>query len=176
MKMHRPGKFAAHPILNGKSMLRTSRLLALALALAGAALLMNPAHAQNSFTVGQRLSAEQVQALGPLQRVEIDRRGYQVLQTSGGDAAATLLLDARGRIGITHHEVMVAEQPTAQVGQALASLTAKAVSVRQYEHMNLTLLRYADLKQAIAALAPIRAALPGAQVSLPISFSQPKLH
>ena len=51
---------------------------------------------------------------------------------------------------------------------------AQAAAVRYYEHMNTTLLRYASLEQAIAALAPIRAALPGAEVALPVRFSTPR--
>jgi len=86
----------------------------------------------------------------------------------------TMLLDANGVVGQTHHEVLIAEQPTEQVRQQLAALTAQAAAVRYYEHMNTTLLRYASLEQAIAALAPIRAALPGAEVALPVRFSTPR--
>lgn len=159
----------------GKSMRHRLSWAALLLALAPTLPIMS-AHAQSDFPLGKKLGREQARSLGTLKQVQIDGRDYRVLSTrvAANGTPVTMLLDANGVVGQTHHEVLIAEQPTEQVRQQLAALTAQAAAVRYYEHMNTTLLRYASLEQAIAALAPIRAALPGAEVVLPVRFSAPR--
>ncbi len=147
------------------------------LLLATAAMLpITNVHAQSEFPVGKKLSREQARSLGALQRVQIDGREYRVLatRTAAGGTPVTTLLDAEGVVGQTHHEVLIVEQPTERMRQQLAALTAQAATVRYYDHMDTTLLRYASLEQAIGALAQIRAALPGAEVALPVRFSVPR--
>ncbi len=154
------------------------RLSWAALLLACAAMLpISNTHAQSEFPIGKKLSREQARSLGALQRVQIDGREYRVLatRTAANGTPVTTLLDAEGVVGQTQHEVLIAEQPTERVRQQLAALTAQAATVRYYDHMDTTLLRYASLEQAISALAQIRAALPGAEVVLPVRFSTPRL-
>lgn len=132
--------------------------------------------ASGSFSVGQRLSREQVQALGKLQQVEIDGRPFQVLST--GTAAnglpLTTLINRSGVIGQTYHELVIANQPTANVRQrAAAALTG--AQVKYYDQTDITIARFPALAQAITALTRTRAALPEAKVGLPITFEKPRL-
>jgi hypothetical protein len=133
---------------------------------------------QAGYTAGQRLSKEQVQALGALQNVEIDARAYRVLQTRTGanGQPVTALLNQDGVVGLTHHEVLISNQPTAQVRQQADATLATAVEVTYYDHTHITVARYASLEQAITALAKIRTAVPEAMVGLPITFAKPTLY
>ncbi len=144
--------------------------------LLAAVLPISTACAQTEFPLGKKLDREQARSLGTLQQVQIDGREYRVLatRTAANGTPVTMLLNADGVVGQTHHEVLIAGQPTEQVRQQLGALTAQAATARYYEHMDTTLLRYASLEQAISALAQIRAALPGAEVALPLRFSAPR--
>lgn len=145
-----------------------------ALLAAAAMLPLSSAHAQSEFQIGQKLSRAQARSLGALKSIRIDGLDYRVLatRTAADGLPVTKLLDADGVVGQTHHELLIIGQPTEQVRQQLGALVAQAARVRYYEHMGLTLLRFASLDQAVAALAQIRAALPDAELALPISFSQ----
>ena len=164
------------------SPIRAAVLSIATLTLAAASLAYSPQvsaqTAQGSYTVGQRLSKDQIQSLGALQSVTIDDRSYQVLQSSAGanGQPLTTLLNANGVVGQTHHELLISSEPTAQVRQQASAALATAAEVTYYDHTNITVVRYASLEQAIAALAQVRAALPDAKVGLPITFAKPALY
>jgi hypothetical protein len=145
------------------------------LAAAGFALTL-PAAAQSDpggFSIGQQLSAQQVSALGALERVQINDRPYQVLSTSvsANGLPLTTVIDRRGRVGQTYHELVIAEQPTATVRQQAGALLT-AAQVKYYDATDITVARFPSLVQAAAALVQVRAALPEAKVGLPITFDQ----
>lgn len=120
---------------------------------------------------GQVLSQEQFQALGSLPRVELDGRSYSVLPAQAG-TEGSVVIDGNRRLGRTGNQVSIVEQSTDKVRSQLSAVLGKALSVKYYDHMNITLVRYATLQQAVQGLADIRAAMPDAAVGLPISFSQ----
>lgn len=146
----------------------------LVLASAGFAL-MSAAHAAGPYTVGQRLSQTQVQALGTLDSVTLDGRTYQVLQTGRSSLGQdfTLLLSPQRAVGQTHHELLIANQPTDQVRQQLGAALAPAASVKYYDHTGITVARFATLTQAVDALARVRTLLPGVEAGVPVRFSTP---
>lgn len=123
--------------------------------------------------VGEKPSAAQLEHLGPLRRVDIDGRSYQVVAsvTGADQRPATRLLGPDGVVGQSFHEVVIGGQPTADVRHRLASLISRAMAARYYDAGDVSILRFTDIYQAAAALAPIRAALPAATVGLPISFN-----
>lgn len=157
-------------------MRRSTRPLFLALACASL-LCLSSAQAQSSYAVGQRLSAEQIQTLGNLQAIDIGAKQYQVLQTgqNAQGVAYTMLLDKSRRVGQTYHELIIAERPTEKVRQQLGTIASQAQLVNYYDQTQITLMRFATLDQAIKALAQARAAMPDAEIGLPISFSRPSL-
>lgn len=162
----------------GKAMSSPRRLL-LTFALASvAALPFSAAMAQSGVVLGQRMSPQQVKSLGNLPTVQINGKSYQVAQTRTGSEGqpVSLLIDPHGRVGRSFHEVVIAEQPTAGVQQRAGAVLAQAVAVTAYEHLNVTVARFATLAQAAAALEPLRTVLPGAQVGLPIRTSEPLPH
>lgn len=122
---------------------------------------------------GQVLSQEQFKALGTLPSVELDGRSYWVLPLQAG-GEGSVVIDGNLRLGRTGNQVSIVEQPTDKVRSQLSAVLSKAKSVKYYDHMSITLVRYATLQQAIQGLVDIRAAMPGAAVGLPISFSQPR--
>lgn len=142
--------------------------LALACALAASHAQAQPS--QPPLRVGQKPSAAQIEQLGSLRRVEINGRSYQLLASIKGadQRPATRLLGPDGVVGQSFHEVVISDQPTADVRARLAMLISKALAVRYYDAGDISILRFSDIHQAAAALAPIRAALPAATVGLPI--------
>ena len=155
---------------------RSTHLTALAF-ISASVFLLSTAYAANSYSVGQRLNAEQTKDLGSLQSVEVNGRKYQVLQMSQSAAGLpfTMLLDANGMVGKTYHELQIVEQPTAQVRQQLTSVLSQAQEVKYYDQAHITLLRFATLEQAVKALAQIHSAMPDAEIGIPITFSRPSL-
>jgi hypothetical protein len=134
------------------------------------------AQAGSGWRAGQHLNAQQQQALGELRRIDIDGRVYRVLRTgaAANGLPITTVINRSGMVGQTYHEVVIAEQPTATVRQQAGALLAGA-EVTHYDQTNITLARFASLAQAAAALPQLRAALPGAEVGLPITFERPRL-
>jgi len=120
--------------------------------------------------VGKKLSQAQIEQLAPLGKVDIDGRSYQIIGTvkSADGRSASQLLGPDGVVAQSFNEILISEQPTAEVRQQLAAIIGKAQSVRYYDDGNVSILRFADIQQAAAALPQIRAALPKAAVGLPI--------
>lgn len=120
--------------------------------------------------VGKKLSQAQIEQLAPLGKVDIDGRSYQIIGTvkSEDGRNASQLLGPDGVVAQSFNEILISEQPTAEVRQHLAAIIGKAQSVRYYDDGNVSILRFADIQQAAAALPQIRAALPKAAVGLPI--------
>lgn len=166
----------------------------LPLILACAALLSPPALAQTQngttgLTVGQRVALPkppksanspksqtqtqtQTQAFNTLPQLQIDGKIYLVAEhrrTPDG-TPLTLVIGPDGVVGQSFHEVVISGQPADTLQQKAAAALAQADAVKTYEHMNMTVARYATLAQAVAAMQAIRIALPGADVGLPISF------
>ena len=148
------------------------RLAALAL-MSAAAFLLAPAALAQPYTLGQRLSAAQVQALGSLPSVDLDGRAHRVLATavSAQGLPYTTVLAPNGVVGQTFHEVLIAEMPTQTARARFADLIVQAASVQYQDHADFTVLRFATLAQAAAALQKIRTAQPDVQAGLPLTFS-----
>ncbi len=149
-----------------------------AIALACAAMAAQAQSSQPPLRVGHKPSAAQLEQLGSLRHVEIDGRRYQVVASvkAPGQRSATQLLDPGGVVGQSFHEVVIGNQPTADVRHRLALLPSQPLAVRYYDEGGVSILRFADIYQAAAALGPLRAALPQATVGLPIStnVNQPR--
>ena len=157
-------------------MRRTHRTLALALA--GAAALMHApsSWAQPPYGLGQRLTQEQLAAVDTRKAVDINGRSYRLLSTtiSSQGLPLSMVVGRDGVVGQTFHEVLIAELPPEKVRQQFASVIAQATAVQFQDHANLSVLRFATLEQAVVALQKIRAAQPGVEAGLPITFSLPR--
>ena len=150
------------------------RFVALAL-ISGARLMQSPAAwaQQSPYSLGQRLTEAQISGLGTLPSVQISGRSYRVLSTSTSSQGLPLshVLGPDGVVGQTFHEVLIAEMAPHTARQQFANVIAQAAAVQYQEHAELTILRFATLEQAAAALLQIRATQPGVEAGLPISFS-----
>ena len=155
---------------------RTRHLMSLTSLACLFALPLTPTQAQENYAVGQHLNAAQIQALGARPTVRIDGRTYQILRTRTVEQPSTVVLDPQGVVGLSYHEVLIAELPSSQLRQQLAPIIAQATEIKTYDNSEITLLRFATLEQAATALATIRQKLPQAEVGLPITTSQPKLN
>ncbi len=141
-----------------------------------AAALLPATHAQAQLAAGRKLDAAQIQSLGPLESVEIDGQNYRLLKTQDtAGPAVTFLLNAESMVGQSTHQVVVTRQPVEAVRQYLRTQTSGFAEATYYDHMQITLLSFATLQQAVQGLAQIRAALPEARVQLPIRFGNENL-
>lgn len=135
-----------------------------------------PVHAADLWTIGQRLNATQITALGPLPTVQIGKQSIKILPGTGTNPQGfplTWVVDSTGRVGQTLHEVTIPGLPTEKI-KALAQVIQKAVAVKYYEDMPLTLLRYENLQDAAEAVEQIKKEVPKANASVQISYQLPK--
>lgn len=138
-------------------------LLGVALALAG-----QPAFA---LTPGQKLTDDQIAKLGPLPTYDIGGSQVRVIPPQASKGSATLLLNAQGVVGRSRNEVAVSDAP-ANAEAVFQQIQPRPVSIQRYEATGITVLKYADFEQAIAAQRALKAALPDAKVSLPVMFGR----
>lgn len=131
-------------------------------------------HRIEELPLGSVISKHDFDALGVLKSLDIDGKKYFIVPARNGKNF-TIVLDANYRVGRADNQVSIVEQPTEKVRAQLAGLIGEAASVKYYDHMNITLIRYESLEQAAAALKDIRHAMPGAAVGLPMTFSQTRI-
>jgi len=150
------------------------RTLSLAAVFAG--LIATPLVA-SALQVGQQLTPAEQAALGTGTRHTVAgatlRTFAGVSARSTDGANATTVVDARGVVGTSRNEVLVSRVPTATV-RALAPALTQARTTDYYDHMQMTSLRYATFADAVAARERLQAALPAAQVTLPIQYQARK--
>lgn len=153
------------------------RLILLCLSLASATAL-----AQVSPRVGTVLSPSERTSLQSQPPVSVGQQQVRVLsvvapQANGASRSAnptTLVVNADGVVGQSDNIVMISRLPTSQVQSRAARWISQAVSVQYYEHMNITMLRFATFSDAVAARTALEQALPEAGVALPIQYTAKK--
>lgn len=83
----------------------------------------------------------------------------------------TLVVNQQGLVGESRNAVVVSQTRTALVRQQIPNLASIARTVKYYDHMNLTELRFDSFNQAISARSELLALMPKAQVSVPIEYA-----
>lgn len=135
--------------------------------------LLPAALAQVQVVIGQRLDAARIQKLGPLESVDIDGQKYLLLETHDVKPgfAMTLLVNPEGVVGETTHQLVITQQPAAAVRQYLDAQAGVVTEATYYDHMEITLLGFATLQQAVEGMARIRKTFPQAKVQFPIRYA-----
>ena len=98
----------------------------------------------------------------------------QVQSAGGVGTPITLVVNEDGVIGQSENIVVISRVPVGQVQTRAARWVAQATSVQYYDHMDMTLLRFASFSEAAAARTAIERALPEAGVALPIQYTPRK--
>lgn len=124
-----------------------------------------------AWTPGQQLTDAQITELGKLPEYKLDGKRLRVIPQSLSGDQTTLVLNSRGVVGSSRNEVVVAGVK-ADARNVIQQSQPRPISVEYYEATGLTVARYADFGQAVAALPVLKTALPGAQIGLPIRFGE----
>ncbi len=151
--------------------MKASSLYALLLA-AGLAL---SAQAQPSLpALGSTLSAEEISRWGVSQPIQVGDKHYRLLRRleDRPGQPSSLLVDAQGQVGQSHHEVIVTGISTETARITLSAFAGKALEINYFAAMPMSTLRFAHFADAARARDELSALLPQAQVGLPVQFSQ----
>lgn len=131
-----------------------------------------PALAAEPPTPGQKLSEAQIAQWGKLPSYQVGKSHYQVLPVRPAGGQYTLLLNSQGIVGISHNEIAISQVSRQAAETGLAKTTPQPLSIEYFEQARVTNARYANFEQAVTALKVLQAALPEAQVRLPLQFGQ----
>ena len=134
------------------------------------------AHAQTSYSTGQRLSEVQISALNAQPSIDIKGQNYRVLSTgtSSQGLPFSLVLGPNGVVGQSFHELLIAEIPVQTVRAQFSDVIAQAANVQYQEAADMTILRFTTLAQAAAALRQIQKLKSGVEAGIPITFELPR--
>lgn len=125
-----------------------------------------------AYELGQKLTADEITALGHLPGYSIDGTELRVLPGVPEGGQGTFLLNAQGAVGISRHEVMVADTDEADLDVQLRMVQPQPVSVRHFAPTGITLVKFADFQQSVAGYEALSQALPQATVRLSVVFGR----
>ncbi len=147
--------------------------------------------AQAAPGIGTVLTAEEQKSLSANASVQVGARQFKifseekVVSATGGATAAknaqsasgavldpvTTVVNEQGLVGKSRNEVLISNISTADAKTKISAYLSQAISVKYYDHMNITALRFATFGEAAQAQAELQVLLTGAKVTLPIGFS-----
>jgi hypothetical protein len=121
---------------------------------------------------GQKLTQEQIALWGKLPVYQIGKSQFRALPADPAHSQSTLLINEQGTVGISHNEVAISGVSAETVQAGLRQVVPSPLSIQRFDQAGVTVARYADFAQAVDGLRAIKAALPGAQVRLPVQFGR----
>ena len=132
------------------------------------------AQAQPLPEIGSTLSAEEIGQLATGPVIQAGNEKYRLI--AGGQKvsaqAPSLLVNEQGQVGQSHHEVTITGISPEIVRTKAADWLAKALEVKSFGQMSMTVLRFSEFADAAKARNELERLLPAASVRLPIQFSQ----
>ncbi|NGM86730.1 hypothetical protein G5B35_05340 [Parapusillimonas sp. SGNA-6] len=120
---------------------------------------------------GQKLSDAQIAEWGDLPMYRIGRSTFRMIPVRPANGQATLLLNTQGVVGISHNDIAISRVSAETARARLKQIVPQPLSIEHFEKAGVTVARFADFGQAVAGMQAIKAALPEAQVRLPVQFS-----
>ena len=138
--------------------------------------------APESLRVGMTLSANQVTQISGRELL-VHGKPLKVVSTPQGNrlkeatetAESSFVINDRGQVGRSLNEIIITRVSAEQVQQAVSALKTAPASIRHYEHLNSSSLRFATFDQAVAAQTQMKSLLPQAAVALPIEYHRRNL-
>jgi hypothetical protein len=119
---------------------------------------------------GQKLSDAQIAQFGDLPVYRVGNNKFRVIPVRPADNEATLVLNEQGAVGISHNEVAISKVSAQTAQTRLRQVVPQPLSIQHFEQAGVTIARYADFSQSVEGMQAIKAALPEAQVRLPVKF------
>lgn len=149
--------------------------------------------AQAAPGIGTVLTAEEQKSLTANASVQVGAHQFKILsekkvvpatgaavatknaQSDSGAALdpVTTVVNEQGLVGKSRNEVLISNISTADAKTKISAYLSQAISVKYYDHMNITALRFASFSEAAQARNELQALMMGAKVTLPIEFSVP---
>lgn len=123
-------------------------------------------------TPGQKLSAEQIAQWSDLPVYRVGKGEFRVIPSTTAERGVTLVVNAQGIVGVSRNEIAISSVPAQTAEAQLRQVVPQPLSVEHFDPAGVTVARYADFSQAVQALDAMQAALPEAQIRLPIQFRQ----
>lgn len=139
--------------------------------------------AESEISIGTTLSPEEVSKLnGPdiqlgeqsLKIIDQNNSANKLLRTSAG-GQRTYVVNNQGVVGASENVVLISGISTAKVHASAKETLNAAISVKYYDHLNVSYLRFKSFDQAIFAREKLIKLFPNAEITIPIKFSEPKV-
>lgn len=142
-------------------------------------MVLTSACAQN-VQLGQKLNAAERAQWAQGHAVRMEGEQFQVLTPQRAPQGAdpqreTWVVNELGVVGLSRHEVLVAQVDTAAVQALVASGVLPSVLQESYNpSTRIATLRFASFAQAVQARAALAGRLPGASVTVPVQYQNPR--
>ncbi|GAC1590716.1 MAG: hypothetical protein NVS3B5_22690 [Sphingomicrobium sp.] len=121
---------------------------------------------------GKLMSRQDMSNIAGNPSVTVGSQTYKVLRGSTTDSK-TLVVNDQGLVGESGNEVLISQVPTSTVRANLARLNLAAISIKYYDHVNTTVLRFATFEEAAWARNQIKSVLPPeASVGVPVQYGK----
>jgi len=143
-------------------------------------------HAEASgYVPGQKLPPEELSKLSDATKVRLGGQDFRVVpgtlsalsaRSAGTTAKAeSMVVNARGVVGISRNEVVISQVPTETVRQVAGKLSPAAMQAQYYDHTDISALKFGSFQEAVSARDQLKKLLPdGASVDVPIRYGQPR--
>ena len=129
--------------------------------------------AQSNYELGTTLTPTQITSLGGLKSFTVGSKTFRILP--GGDGAGTYVINDQGKVGKCDGEVLISGVATDQAKKSLGAYQDSIVSMKVYDSLKMVSAKFSNLPDAANARNELAATLVGATVTLPITFTLPKL-
>ena len=131
-------------------------------------------YAQSNYELGTTLTPTQINALGTLKSFTVGTTTFRIL--AAAKQSGTYVINSQGKIGLCNGEVLISGVPTDQAKKALSAYQSSIVSTTVYDSLKMVSAKFGSLQEAANARNEIANTLVGATVTLPITFSLPKVN
>ena len=131
-------------------------------------------YAQSNYELGTILTPAQISALDPLKSFTVGTTTFRIL--AAAKKSGTYVINSQGKIGLCNGEVLISGVPTDQAKKALSAYQSSIVSTTVYDSLKMVSAKFGSLQEAANARNEIANTLVGATVTLPITFSLPKVN
>lgn len=140
-------------------------------------------YAETNLVIGKTLSPQEVENLKGAQ-IKLGEQSFTVVTNKSSsnkvvkntpNTSTTYVVNDRGLVGLSQNIVLISEISPAQVHSSAKEIVNSAISVKYYDHLNISSLKFKDFNQAVLARDKLLELFPNARITIPIKFSEPSV-
>ncbi len=131
-------------------------------------------YAQSNYELGTTLTPAQISALEPLKSFTVGTMSFRIL--TAGNRSGTYVINDQGKIGICNGEVLISGVPIDQAKKALSAYQSSIISTTVYDSLKMVSAKFSNLQEAANARNELATTLTGATLTMPITFSLPRVN